>query len=472
MRYAQFTAAFLVCLFAGISEPDNVFADQVALDVRLVNPTMKSDQKQINYLRIALTGFALDPAKDRPPVNVALVLDHSGSMAGEKLERAKEAAMAAIDRLSDTDIVSVVLYDSNVSVLVPATKATDRNAIKSAISGVTAGSSTALFAGVSKGAAEVRKFLDKNQVNRVILLSDGLANVGPQSPQELEGLGRSLMKEGISVSTLGLGLGYNEDLMVALASVGGGNHAFIESANELVSIFNQEFDGLLSVVANDFEIQIQLDSSVRPVKLVGTDGEIEGQRVRIPLAQLYSKQERYFILEAEVAAGEANSTRAMAEVTVRYRNLKTETQDKLSSSVQVRFSESEAVVAESKDLETYAYCTLQVANEQNRKATALRDAGQVQEAKKLLEENAKTLKEVRLTCEANGVTIVLPELDQLEMTNNIQATGIENEKDWGLTRKKMRAVQNSLEQQQTYGRAGDDSSLSTPQTSSSNRKQK
>src|SRR6056297_1615193 len=188
-------------LSAAATRSSLLLAQQVKLDVKLVNPTMAADKQETNYVRIALTGFELASEAERPPVNVALVLDHSGSMSGKKLRRAKEAAAAAIDRLRDDDIVSVVMYDSNVTVLVPATKATDRQSIKAAIDSVTAGSSTALFAGVSKGGAEVRKFLDKDQVNRVILLSDGLANVGPDSPQELEGLGRSLMKEGISVST-------------------------------------------------------------------------------------------------------------------------------------------------------------------------------------------------------------------------------------------------------------------------------
>ena len=134
-------AAILLTMFPPATR--RVDAQQVKLDVRLVNPVMMAGEKTKNYLRIALTGFELESAEDRPPVNVALVLDHSGSMGGEKLARAKEAAMTAIDRLSDDDIVSIVLYDSNVTVLVPATKATDRKAIKSKITQVKAGSSTA-----------------------------------------------------------------------------------------------------------------------------------------------------------------------------------------------------------------------------------------------------------------------------------------------------------------------------------------
>ncbi|MCC9656816.1 vWA domain-containing protein [Rhodopirellula halodulae] len=425
-------------------------ADQVKLDVRLVHPVMKAGEKQNNHLRIALTGFEMKSDKERPPVNVALVLDHSGSMSGQKLARAKEAAEAAIDRLSDNDIVSVVLYDSNVTVLVPATKATDRSSIKQKIRGIQAGSSTALFAGVSKGAAEVRKFLAEEQVNRVILLSDGLANVGPKSPQELEGLGRSLMKESISVSTLGLGSGYNEDLMVALASVGGGNHAFIEDADSLVAVFNQEFDGLLSVVANEFDIVVELDQSVRPVRMIGSEGDIEGQTIRIPLAQLYANQERYFIVETEVSPGEDGATRDLAEVSVEYRNLQTETKEKLTSSIQVRFNNEEKVVEESTDLEVFAYCSLLLTTERNREATALRDAGQVDEARQLLEQNTALLKKLHFECSENGVESVLPSLKLAEDSNAMQAEAIVDRFKWNETRKSMRQLQNAVQSQQTY----------------------
>lgn len=435
---------------ASLAAPVTASAEQVGLDVRLVNPVMKAGQKETNYLRISLTGFDMEAQEQRSPVNVAIVLDHSGSMQGDKLEQAKRAAITAVDRLSDQDIVSVVIYDSNVEVLVPATKAVDRDQIKSAIRKISAGSSTALFAGVSKGGAEVRKFLQSQCVNRVILLSDGLANVGPDSPQDLEGLGRSLMKEDISVTALGLGLGYNEDLMVALASVGGGNHAFIESADDLVGIFNKEFDGLLSVVANQFEIEVQLADSVRPVRMVGCDGDIEGRSIRIPLAQLYAQQERYFVVEVEVDPGESGTTRPVADVEVSYQNLQTQTRDMLASHVEVRFSESTAAVQSALDVETYAYCMLQLSNERNRHATALRDAGEVEKAQELLNLNAQVLNEVELQCEANGLTELGAKLGKVEQSNDYQARVIADESKWNYSRKGMRALQNSLQQQQTY----------------------
>jgi Ca-activated chloride channel family protein len=195
LRLATLSAAF----WAVFTAPAATSAEQVRLEVSLDKPTMLADKKQAAFVKIGLTGFKLESSQKRTPVNVAIVLDKSGSMQGEKIAKAKEAAIAAIGRLGAEDIASVVAYDSTVQVIVPATKLSDKEAVLQQIRGIEANGSTALFAGVSKGADELRKFFDKNRVNRVILLSDGLANVGPQSPSELAELGASLMKEGIYV---------------------------------------------------------------------------------------------------------------------------------------------------------------------------------------------------------------------------------------------------------------------------------
>ncbi|GAA4473542.1 vWA domain-containing protein [Novipirellula rosea] len=427
-----------------------VSAAQVGLDVGVSSPTMQAGEKSTNYIRIALTGAELPQAETRPPVNVAIVIDTSGSMSGEKIVQARKAAIAAINRLQDRDIVSVVLYNSSTEVLVPATKATDRKSIIAKIRGIQADGNTALFAGVSKGAAEVRKFLGADSVNRVILLSDGIANVGPKSPRELERLGASLVKEGISVSTLGLGLGYNEDLMSKLASAGSGNHIFVESADDLIAVFNSEFKDLMSVVACDFEIVATVASGVRPVRVLGTPADITGNTIHIPLAQLYSRQERYFVLEVEVDAGEAGQSRPLVDVSVEYQNMTSETMDKLTSSIAVRFSAESAEVQRDRDLETYAFCAVQIANENNIRATALRDAGQVDDAKKLLNHNTKMLLQCAADCKTNNVDFVVPELEKNIEVNRYQALNVDNNRDWARNRKVMRGYQNEIQSQQSY----------------------
>jgi Ca-activated chloride channel family protein len=436
-------------MFHGNVLSRHAHASQVGLQVGVSNPTMLAGEKETNYVRIALTGFDLPDAGVRPPVNVAIVIDTSGSMSGQKIVQARKAAIAAVNRLKDSDIVSVVLYASSAQVLVPATKATDRADIIRKIETVTADGSTALFAGVSKGAAEVRKFLDSQSVNRVILLSDGKANVGPKSPRELERLGASLVKEGISVSTLGLGLNYNEDLMSGLAAAGSGNHIFIEEADDLIAVFNSEFNDLMSVVAGAFRIEATVAGGVRPVRVLGTKADISGQRIHIPLAQLYARQQRYFVVEVEVDEGEADTARPLLSVAIQYMNMVTETTDKLTSSVDVRFSESLEAVQNDRDPETYAACAVQIANERNVMATALRDSGQVEEAKKLLGLNQIELLRCATFCESVNASEVVPELKRNVDLNKKQLSVLDDTFNWNLNRKRMRAAQNYNAAQQT-----------------------
>jgi len=433
---------FLAAMLALAAITSTAAASQVQLDVSMANPMLLAGQKQVTHLKVGLTGFELESQRDRPPVNVAIVLDKSGSMQGEKIAQAREAAIAAIERLSSKDIVSVVAYDSTVKVIVPATKLTDKESVKQQIGRITAGGSTALFAGVSKGAEEIRKFLDKERVNRVILLSDGLANVGPQSPSELGDLGKSLSKEGISVSTLGLGLGYNEDLMMKLARGSGGNHVFIESADQLVNIFNYEFDDVLSVVAQEVSIEIKLADGIRPIRVLNTDAEINGQQVITQLSQLYSEQEKYVLLEVEMPAGKVGQPREVATVKVSYANMETKTTDRLTSSVSVNFTESTAVIDEKANKEVMVACVVQIANIQNELATSLRDQGKVEEAKQVLLQNSAYLGENAKKLDS--------ELLQLRCADNYtQAENVDGSK-WGYYRKQMREQQNAdLSQQRT-----------------------
>lgn len=413
---------------------------QALLDVSLAHPTLLAGAPQTTYLKVGLTGFKISPSGTRPPVNVALVLDKSGSMTGSKLAQAKDAAIRALTRLNGNDIVSVIAYDSTVRVVVPATKLTDKRAVRQAIESIQAAGNTALFAGVSKGAAEVRKFLDRNRVNRVILLSDGLANVGPSTPSALGELGASLMKEGIAVTTLGLGLDYNEDLMVNLARRSDGNHVFVEQATELATVFNHEFNDVLSVVAQEITIHIRCAPGIRPVRLLGIDGEINGQDVIVQLNQLYSEQEKYVLLEVAVPESTAMQVQPVAEVEVSYANMQTKTTDQLTSAISVHFDPSASVVEERTNIEVMTECVLQIANERNVQAVALRDQGKTKQAKELLESNYAYLA-------ANAEGLKSEKLQQRALDNDSQSKNLDKD-NWLRTRKDMRSKQHEDARQQ------------------------
>lgn len=415
-------------LWAKTAEPD--YGDRkVALEVALADPVMVAGKKSTTYIKVGLKGFQLPTAEARANVNIALVIDKSGSMQGKKIEKAKQAAIEAIDRLRSNDIVSVIVYDQGVQVVLPATKLSDKATAKNAIRRINAGGSTALFAGVSKGAAEVRKFLDDNRVNRVILLSDGQANVGPDSPGELGAFGASLLKERIAVTTLGLGLDYNEDLMTQLASKSNGNHLFIEDADELIAVFDHEFRDVLSVVAQEVMIDMKVSEGIRPVRVLGHDADIHGQQVTIQLNQLYAEQERFILMEVEVPATAKDATRSIAAVKVSYANMLTNATDRLAAETSVRFSDDVRLCKTSRDNDVVEKWVLLFANEQNRLATQLRDKGEIEKARRLLLSNSRFLF-------SNADQLNSELLRRQFNLNKVQASNIDDG-NWKKTRKLM-----------------------------------
>ena len=418
-------------------------ANQVKLNVAMAKPFLEAGQKQTAFFKIGLTGFDIQKDADRTPVNVAIVLDRSGSMSGQKLEHAKQAAMQAVDRLSNEDIVSVITYNHTVNVLIPATKISDKNKINQQIRSIQSGGNTALFAGISKGAAEVRKFLDKDRVNRVILLSDGKANSGPSSPKALGDLGASLIKEGISVTTLGLGDGYNEDLMNQLARRSDGNHTFIESPTQLVKIFNAEFGDILSVVAQEVAIEVECADGIRPIRVLNREAEISGNNIVTHLNQLYSLQEKYLLVEVEVPSTAAERTREIANISVSYANMLTRTTDELASSLSVRFTESTEIVQKNTNQAVMVSCVLQKATDANKLATNLRDQGKVEEAKKVLVNNGRYL-------ESNAARWESKALGDYAIEQRLDLENLDDDIKYNLRRKQMRASQFKNEKQQSY----------------------
>lgn len=419
---------------------------RLGLDVSPANAVLKAGEKQTAWVRVGLDGFKLEREKQRSPVNLAIVLDKSGSMQGKKIEQARKAAIDAIGLLGPNDIVSVVTYDSTVNVLVPSTKLTDPSSVITKIQSITPGGNTALFAGVSKGAAEVRKFLDREHVNRVILLSDGLANEGPSSPGELAALGASLVKENISVTTLGLGLGYNEDLMTQLALKSGGNHHFVEDATQLVAVFRGEFDDVLSVVAQEVDVTITIPKGIRPVRVLGNEADINGQKIVTRISQIYSEQERYLVLELEVPESTADSKRELASVEVSYTNLKRRSTDHLKGAAIVSFSDDGTVVAKSVNRDVMTDVIALISSEQNKLATQHLDAGNFAACRDTLQKNASFLA-------TNAAIYKCPELKDLEKLNLDQLSrlkGVTSRRAVGANsaRKVMRAYQNSVDLQQ------------------------
>ena len=369
----------------------------VTLEARLAQPVMKTGETQKNYLRVALNGCEPKRSNDRTPVNVAFVIDRSGSMAGPRIAQAREAAIMAVNRLDQNDIASVVIFDDKVDVLIPSQPVNDRAMFADRIRQVSTRGSTAIHDGVMEGAREVRKSKDARRLNRVVLLSDGQANVGPRNPADFARLGHELLSEGISVSTIGLGLGYNEDLMLQLARASDGNHAFANAPNDLIQIFNREFDDVLAACAQTVSIDVEVGAGVKLTRALSREGDVQGDRAAFKMNQVYAATEHYVLLELEVEGATPADERDLGRVHVSYTVPDTGAREVIEAPIRGRFSASADEVKNTRDQTVMVAVVEQTARERAQEAVRLRDQGKHTEAAKLFQQNVEEIQTVQGT---------------------------------------------------------------------------
>jgi Ca-activated chloride channel family protein len=409
-------------LAVALSGVISLFAKEASQPVRVTvdvdRTVLPADESNRSVIKIGLDCVPLPRQGIRAPVNLALVIDRSGSMSGDKIARAREAALELVARLGPDDIVSLIAYDSTVDTLVPAQRLRDARGLEQAIRNIEANGGTALHGGVVRAVAEVRRHLGEGRhVPRIILLSDGQANVGPSSPEELGRLGASLVKEGISVTTVGLGLGFNEDLMTRLAERSDGNTYFVENSDDLPRIFAAELGDVLNVVARRVVIEINFPEGVRPLHFVGRDGSISGQKAELTLNQLYGGQQKFALVEVEIAPSAAGVEREVAKASVRYEDASNQRTTTASASRSVKFSrETRAVVASANHQVQADYASNAMALAKD-KAIEHADAGRLDEAAKTLRQQAAELQVLGQTYSNSAVTSVAaaaaPEADRV-----------------------------------------------------------
>jgi Ca-activated chloride channel homolog len=353
----------------------------------------------------------------RTPLNLAVVLDKSGSMTGAKLEKTKQAAMQLVDRLAPNDIFSLVIFSDHAEVLVPAQKVEDPDALKEKIEGIEAGGSTALHAGVKMGADQIQEYFSSKRINRVILLSDGLANVGPSSPRQLRQLGGDLAERGISVTTIGVGDDYNEDLMAGLAEASDANYYYVKDTEKLPEIFAKELGEMLSVAARDVRIEIICPDGVKPLGFIGRAERFENQKASVNLSQFTGGQNRYLFLRCLVDG----QTPEVARVKVSYKDEFADGSDQSSSGVvKLRFTEDQSASDQSVNTAVVAQKALMLTAVAKDEAMAQADGGNYRQAAVTLSGQASALNRAYAAAPAEVQVQIRSELDNLnEFTNQL-----------------------------------------------------
>jgi Ca-activated chloride channel family protein len=330
--------------------------------------------------------------KPRPKLNLALVLDRSGSMSGEKLAYVKEAARHLIDLMTEQDRVAVVAYDDNVTHVARSSLMTPevRRTMKQSIQEIKTGGSTNLGDGWLTGCGEVSANHVEGVVERSLLLTDGLANQGIIDQEELSMHSKELYHKGVSTSTFGVGADYNEHLLEAIANAGGGSYYYIGSPQDIPTNFAQEFKELLEITARDVELSLELPEGVSAQVLGAWGVETSAGKLRVVIGALQAgrPQPVYLTLNFPpadtrkeislkvrvMARGEGDQVlESMAEITFQYADQKMidsapRDQALIERVVKVRMAEAvnEALKLERNDQREEAFGVLKQAIEANR----------------------------------------------------------------------------------------------------------
>ncbi len=383
---------------------------QIQVRSELSSPIILEGTPETNYLKVSLSGQNID-SKKRVPINLAIVIDKSGSMSGQRIEKAREAAILAVNMLNENDTLSIVAYDSKARVIVPATKVDNKLRIIGLINeNIYAEGGTALFAGLSKGIKQVENQLTKDKVNRIILLSDGQANIGPSSVDELSQLAIIAAKKNIAITTLGIGSDYNELLMSSIASYSDGNHVFVNNSADLENVFVHEFTDLMSAIAQDVVITIQLKNGVKPVRLLGRDGVIKGNEITVKMNQLFSNQEKYVLLEVIPDKGKVGQEKTLAQVDLKYDNLLENKTENETQEVRISYTKDKKMVDDAIHQDVLVETELQKVALENEKALELYNQGKRDEAQQLLRENGEALKAIS----AQSPTMSMSDKERIE----------------------------------------------------------
>ena len=279
-------------------------------DRHLIRSTHRSER----FILAEVVAPASRRERGRPPVNLAFVIDRSGSMSGPKIRLARQAVEEAIGRLQPDDRFAVVVYDEQVDVVVPATRATvdaRRDAV-ARIARVDARGSTDLGSGWLRGCEQVALALEEQGVNRCLLLTDGLANVGMTDRDELARHSGELRSRGVSTSTFGVGEDFDEVLLQAMASAGGGHFYFIADAATIRDHITSEVGEALDVVARGVTLEVVAPDGIKVEGLTPHPTRERAGRTEILIGDLVSEEELRIVLQFGFPYGQVGERSGVA----------------------------------------------------------------------------------------------------------------------------------------------------------------
>ena len=255
-------------------------------------------------------------------LNLSLVIDKSGSMAGAPLKHALQASRNLIERMGPEDWISIVAYDDSPTTVLAPQLVKDREAIAKVLSRVSVAGCTNLTGGWQQGVAHVKAQQSRERINRVLVLTDGQANVGITKPEEILSRVKDAAGTGVTTTSLGFGTNFNEDLLIGMAGAGEGHFYFIQSPDDAEGVFGIEMEGLSSVAAQNLVVTLQPAPTVKVASVLNRYRfEARGQQVEVGLGDVYTTEERQLAVELSVDAGPAAGSAPLLTLAYKYQAL-------------------------------------------------------------------------------------------------------------------------------------------------------
>ena len=355
---------------------------EMQVDSNLIHKDIPTER----ILEILVVPPAAKTKITRPALNLALVIDKSGSMGGEKLAYVKQAAVHVIDLLQENDRISIIAYDSEVEVLSPNVAVTEsiRASLKIAIQSIRSGSATNLSGGWLRGCQEVASAENATGINRVLLLTDGLANVGITDLEELGIHASQLLARGVATSTFGVGYGFNEHLLEHMSNQGGGNFYYIDSPLTISRIFEDEFLELVSVTAKDVKVTLEIPAGVSAQVMGNWRSDLKENQLVLWLGDISASQRRELYLKLLTPPSRDLTAQKIEGVLTAVSE--DGTQLSVEASLVLKYADSDAVNAAPQQKELMERFTAVQVADRTTEALILERAGEREKAGRILDQ--------------------------------------------------------------------------------------